>query len=149
MRYVYLNDEGGVSVVVPAPGITADQIISRLPTDRPYTEVPVEAVPSDRTYRNAWSFDHDAKAFSHHMPKAREIHKGFMRAARTPLLSALDVAYARADEAGNPAQKSQIAAQKQALRDVTADAGIAAATTPDELKGVWPSILGPKPYGGV
>lgn len=26
---------------------------------------------------------------------------------------------------------------------------VAAAATPDELKGVWPSILGPKPYGGV
>ena len=151
MRYVYLNDEGGVSVVVPAPGIVMDHLLAVLPSDRPWSEVPVEQVPSDRTYRNAWVFDHDAKAFSHDMPKAREIHKGFMRAARAPLLSALDVAYARADEKGQAgaADKAQIAAQKQALRDVTADAGIAAATTPDELKGVWPSILGPKPYGGA
>jgi hypothetical protein len=60
-------------------------------------------------------------------------------------LADLDVQYSRADEANNPALKAQIAAKKQTLRDVTADARIAAAQTPGELKGVWPEILGPNP----
>lgn len=154
MRYVYINYEGGVSVVIPAPGSSFDQVQSALPKDRPWSEVPVEQVPSDRTYRNAWVFDHDAKAFSHDMPKAREIHKGFMRTARTPLLAALDVAYIKADEKGPSgaaekaqiaAEKAQIAAKKAVLRDCTKLPAIDAAATIDDLRAVWIPELGPNP----
>jgi len=44
----------------------------------------------------------------------------------------LDVAYMKALEAGTGA--AEIAAQKATLRDITNDARIAAASTPDELK---------------
>lgn len=154
MRIIYQNNEGGCSVVIPAPdtGLTIEEVAAKcVPAGTPYTIVPVAEVPSDRTYRNAWVADVVGRKVNHDMVKAREIHKDHMRRGRTPLLAALDVAYIKADEKGpaGAAEKAQIAAQKAALRDVTAAAGIAAATTPDELKGVWPSILGPKPYGGV
>lgn len=54
---------------------------------------------------------------------------------------ALDVNYIRADESGKEIDKRTIVAHKQSLRDVTKDAGIDAAQTPDDLKKVWPSIL--------
>lgn len=154
MRIIYQNNEGGCSVVIPAPesGLTIEEIAAKcVPAGTPYKVVPVNEIPSDRTYRNAWVADTVGGKVNHDMPKAREIHKGHMRRARTPLMAALDVAYTRADEKGHAgaAEKAQIAAQKQALRDVTADAGIAAATTPEELKAVWPAVLGPKPYGGA
>jgi len=44
----------------------------------------------------------------------------------------LDVAYMKALEAGTGA--TEIASQKQTLRDITDDARLAAAATPDELK---------------
>ncbi len=75
------------------------------------------------------------------MNKARAIHRDRMRAARTPKLAALDVAFQRALETG--AETSAIVAQKQALRDVTDDQAIDEAQTPDELKLVWPAILDP------
>jgi hypothetical protein len=53
--------------------------------------------------------------------------------------------YLRADELGDTAEKQRIAALKQALRDVTDTPEIEASTTSDELKLVWPAILGPRP----
>ncbi len=73
------------------------------------------------------------------MEKAREIQRERMRSARAPILAALDVAFQCALETG--ADTSAIVAQKQALRDVTANPDIAAAQTPDELKLVWPPVL--------
>jgi hypothetical protein len=66
------------------------------------------------------------------MTKAREIQKEVIRAERKPQLEALDIDYMKALEQGGDA--AAIAAQKQMLRDVTADPRIEAATTPDELK---------------
>lgn len=51
--------------------------------------------------------------------KAKGIKRDQFRAARKPLLEALDVAFVRALEAGDVAAQASIAAQKQALRDVT------------------------------
>jgi len=78
------------------------------------------------------------------LDKAREIHKDKMREARTPKLAALDVAFQRVLETG--ADIKPIAVEKQALRDVTKDPDIAAATDVEELKAAWPEILGSSPY---
>ena len=79
------------------------------------------------------------------MAKAKELHKGNIREARTPLLAALDVEFQKALETG--ADTSTIVAKKQALRDAPAAAGISTATTTDELVAQWDtSILGTSPY---
>jgi hypothetical protein len=100
------------------------------------TIVEVAAIPADRTFRDAWNAD-----LSVDMEKARAIHREALRQARVPLLTALDVAYARADEQGDTAAKQAVAAQKQELRDITADPAIDAAETPAQLKAVWPDVL--------
>jgi len=51
--------------------------------------------------------------------KAKDIKRDQFRIARKPLLEALDVAFMRAVEQGDTAAQASIAAQKQALRDVT------------------------------
>ena len=79
------------------------------------------------------------------MAKAKEIHKKNIRDARAPKLAALDVDFQRALETSS--DTSLIVANKQALRDAPAAAGIATATTTDELKAQWDStILGTSPY---
>ena len=79
------------------------------------------------------------------MAKAKELHKGNIREARTPLLAALDVEFQRALETGT--DTSSIVAKKQALRDAPAASGISTATTTDELVAQWDtSILGTSPY---
>ena len=62
--------------------------------------------------------------------KAKAITKDRLRAERTPLLQAQDVAFQRALESG--ADTSAIVAEKQRLRDITVLAD--QATTLDELK---------------
>ena len=62
--------------------------------------------------------------------KAKAITKDRLRAERTPLLEAQDVAFQRALEVG--ADTTAIVAEKQRLRDVTKLADDA--TTLDELK---------------
>lgn len=78
------------------------------------------------------------------MDKCRAIHRDRMRAARPPLLASLDIeyqTYQRANEAGDAAHKQAVAARKQTLRDVTKIPEIEQATTPDDLKAVWPQVL--------
>jgi len=87
-------------------------------------------VPTDRTFRGAWTFNGDAVDVD--MTAALAIHKDNLRAERAPRLAALDVDYMKALEAGTGAPA--IAAEKATLRDITADARLAAATTPDDLK---------------
>jgi hypothetical protein len=66
------------------------------------------------------------------LDKAKAITKDRLRAERTPLLQAQDVAFQRATETG--ADTSAIVAEKQRLRDIT---GLAdSATTLEELKAI-------------
>jgi len=87
-------------------------------------------VPTDRTFRGAWTFNGNAVEIN--MTAALAIHKDNLRAERAPRLAALDVAYMKALEAGTGA--AEIAAQKETLRNITDDARLAAAATPDALK---------------
>ena len=66
------------------------------------------------------------------LDKAKSITKDKLRAERTPLLQAQDVAFQRALEEG--ADTSAIVAEKQRLRDITALAD--QATTLDQLKAI-------------
>jgi len=75
------------------------------------------------------------------MTKAVEIKKDMIRAERAPMLDQLDVEFMRAVEAGDAKAQAEIAAKKQALRDATKDAAIAAAKTPEELKAIVPAAL--------
>jgi len=98
----------------------------------------LEQLPDDRYFRNAWR---DDGAISVDMSKAREIHRDRLRALRKPLLADLDIAYMRAQEAGDTKVATDVVAQKQTLRDCTDDPRIDAAATPEELKAVIPDAL--------
>lgn len=121
-----------------------------------YTEIiPVndQAFLGDRTYRNAWVIT--ASELVVDMPKARELHRGYMRTARESRLAQLDIDYLRGmeavvasgfvREAPEQASLADIAAQKQTLRDIPQMPEIEAAETPEDLKKVWPPELGPNP----
>ena len=77
--------------------------------------------------------------------KAKQIQKDRMRVVRKPLLEKLDVDFVRALELGT--DTTSIAAQKQALRDVTnmvTEAKIVGTTVDEvtsELKSIWDEEL--------
>ena len=91
-------------------------------------------VPTDRTFRGAWTFSGEAVEVD--MAAARDIWRDKIRVAREPELAKLDTAYMKALETS--ADTTQIIADKQALRDAPAHSDIDAATTPDALKAVQP-----------
>ena len=57
-RIIYTNDDGSVSVIVPAPecGLTVEQIaLKDVPFGKPFKIIDVSDLPADRTQRNAWT----------------------------------------------------------------------------------------------
>lgn len=55
-RIIYPNDEGGVSIIIPAPGVTKEQLLTAVPNGKPYKIVDAKDIPTDRTFRNAWEY---------------------------------------------------------------------------------------------
>lgn len=58
-RIIYPTDDGGVAVVIPAPEckLTIHQIAAKdVPAGKPYKIVDVTEIPSDRTFRGAWTW---------------------------------------------------------------------------------------------
>ena len=60
-RIIYQTDDGCVAVIVPAPEAVAlmgiDAIAKKdVPTGKPYKIVDVSEIPSDRTFRGAWTW---------------------------------------------------------------------------------------------
>lgn len=59
-RIIYQNDDGGVSVIIPAPdcGLTVAEIAAKdVPTGKPYRIVDAATIPTDRATRAAWRVD--------------------------------------------------------------------------------------------
>ena len=61
-RIIYSNDDGGVSILIPAPEaletMTIEEIAAKdVPTGKPFKIVDVSDIPTDRTFRNAWEAD--------------------------------------------------------------------------------------------
>ena len=58
-RIIYRKSDGGVAVVVPAPdcSLTIEKIAQKdVPPGVPFRIVDATAVPSDRTFRDAWEW---------------------------------------------------------------------------------------------
>jgi hypothetical protein len=59
-RIIYPTDDGGVAVIVPSSncGLTIEQIAAKdVPEGKPFQIVDVADIPSDRTFRNAWTYE--------------------------------------------------------------------------------------------
>ena len=58
-RFIYENDEGGISIVVPADEceLTLDQIKDKdCPTGKTVYTVDKSAITTDRSFRDAWTY---------------------------------------------------------------------------------------------
>ena len=59
-RIIYPNDEGGVSIVIPSNECpSVERMIQDIPEGKPYQILNIEDIPSDRTYRNAWTYEEE------------------------------------------------------------------------------------------
>ena len=58
-RIVYTNDDGTISIIIPADcGLTIEEIAAKdVPQGKTYHIVNVSEIPTDRTFRNAWTWE--------------------------------------------------------------------------------------------
>lgn len=84
--------------------------------------------------------------FQFNKERALNLFKAEIRTRREPKFADLDVQFMRAVESGNTTLQSQIATQKQSLRDLT-DIDINSFETQSDLISLWPNaLLGDCPF---
>jgi hypothetical protein len=128
---IFTNDNGGVSTCIPTGEISIEAVLAKdVPEGRGARIVNVSNLPRDNDFYDAWEMD--ATSVTVNLAKAVEITKNRLRAERTPLLAAQDVAFQRAQEAGS--DTTAIVAEKQRLRDITKLADLA--TTLEGLRAI-------------
>ncbi len=114
---IFTNDNGGVATCIPTGEISIDAVMEKdVPKGRGARIVNITDLPNQyNDFYDAWEMD--ATSVTVNKAKAVELTKKRLRAERTPLLAAQDVAFQRALESG--ADTSAIVAEKQRLRDIT------------------------------
>ena len=58
-RFIYQNDEGGISIVIPSDNcpLSLEQIKSKdCPSGKTVYTVDKSAIPTDRSFRDAWTY---------------------------------------------------------------------------------------------
>ena len=58
-RFIYTRDDGGISIVIPIDdcGLTLEQIKDKdCPNDKTVYTVDKSAIPTDRSFRDAWTY---------------------------------------------------------------------------------------------
>jgi hypothetical protein len=124
MNVIIYDNGNGVSVVYPTGELSIENVQIK---DCPQGTIIDDSTLPSRDFRNAWELVDEAVSVN--FAKAKDITKDRLRAERTPLLEAQDVAFQRALE--NSSDTSAIVAEKQRLRDITKQ--VDTATTLDEL----------------
>jgi hypothetical protein len=124
---IFTNNNGGVSVCIPTGELSIEAVQAK---DTPVGSLIVNTsdLPTDNDFFDAWELNGTTVTIN--FDKAKVITKERLRAERTPLLQAQDVAFQRALESG--ADTTAIVAEKQRLRDITQLAD--QATTLEQLK---------------
>jgi hypothetical protein len=136
MKYIiYPLDNNTIGVLEPSLEISIEEAAEKgVPAGKPYGIIEDNEI--DLQFVGLYDYK-DGKAVLD-ISKAKQVHIDKFRSARTPILAALDIEYLKADEQDNKELKKEIAAKKQALRDVTS---IELPNTLEEIKSVWPEIL--------
>ena len=113
-RIIYQNDSGGVSVIVPSQEFLTTGSIEQLaqkdvPAGKSYQIVDVSEIPSDRTFRDAWTISGDT--VDHDIAKAKNIAHAMRRVNRAKDFAPLDV------EATIPSKAVAAEAARQSIRE--------------------------------
>jgi hypothetical protein len=54
-RIIYPNDDGGISIIIPAESVEA--AMKDIPAGKPHKIVDAADIPATREFRNAWTAD--------------------------------------------------------------------------------------------
>jgi len=78
-KIIYTNSDGGVSIVTPASGVSANSALAAktVPNGTAYSIVSDSTIPTDRTFRSAWTKTNDT--ISINLIKAKDIAINIVR----------------------------------------------------------------------
>jgi hypothetical protein len=133
MKVLLIQEGSSVVVRVPTPGANIEQLAKAIPNSRVVDQA---LLPTDREFRKAWTIFGTID-----LEKAKDVWRDKIRVARDKKIKELDIKWMKAMEKGELTIAASIAADKQILRDLPAREEISRATTLEELKSFWPSIL--------
>ena len=131
-RIIYPTPEGGISVVIPTGELPIEEVAAKdVPAGVAYEIVEDDAIPSDRTFRDAWVMGDCC--IEHDLEKCKAIGHERRRVARAEEFKPFDDIIAKqipgADATAAETARSDIRLKYALIQDV-----IDAATTPDEIK---------------
>ena len=132
-RICYTNDQGILSVVIPAPKAQLERVLGPLteeaykehvitrcaPTDRPWRFIDVKDIPDSREFREAWVDTTESSTVDICCERAREAKLALMRERRNALLDASDKDFMAALESGDVNRIGSVKAHRKKLRDAT------------------------------
>ena len=131
-RIIYQNAEGGVSVITPTGELPIEEVAKKdVPEGVSYEIVDSLAIPSDRTFRNAWTKGNGTVDVD--LTKAKEIGHDIRRQNRAEEFAPYDEVIAK-QIPGVCAVEAEAARQAIRAKYANAQAAIDAAATPDEIK---------------
>lgn len=136
-RIVFKNNDGTCGIIVPSDDSIDDDGLKKLaekdvPKGLEWRIVSVKNIPSDRTFRNAWTDDNATNTVDVDMHKARNIHMTNIRLKRNKKLQELDIETMRGKD---------VQSKKQVLRDLPKKTDLSKAKTPEDLMKIWPKEL--------
>lgn len=154
MSKIVYTRNSAVEVVYAAPKHIVEQVLGPL-TDEQFAahvmqvSVPVDAtnvqivddsaIPSDREFRAAWQ--QEGRGIGFDLVRAKEIQLERIRGARASKLAALDVSFMLAIEQGDAVKQTEVAAAKQALRDITEPLKALDPKSINDIKNAFPQEL--------
>jgi hypothetical protein len=105
-----------------------------------HREMPDDAIPIDRTFRDAWDDITLEPVIDIDMDKARSIHLDRIRKLRNAELARLDIEAIKAQDIGDEAGLIAVRQRKQELRDLpeTIAGELSAASSVHELMAIQP-----------
>ena len=131
-RIIYQNETGGVSVIIPTGELPIEEVAAKdVPEGVAYEIVDVDAIPSDRYFRNAWVADGAAVAVD--LGKAKDIGHDKRRAQREAEFAPFDAIIMK-QIPGNSAVEAEASRQEIRFKYALIQDAINVAETPDEIK---------------
>ena len=134
-RIVFKRNDGTCGILTPAlkSNLTLDKIaLKDTPEGCSYRIIDVSQIPDSREFRDAWTDNNNTDTVDIDIAKACDIHMERIRYARDIKLKELDIETMK----GNDVQ-----VEKQVLRDIPQNTDLSIASTPEELKAIWPPEL--------
>lgn len=107
----------------------------------PFRITTIDKIPKDRYFRNAWTDDNATTTVDIHLGKARAVHMNEIRKVRNDKFIELGFPTKLNEDLEMAIIPEAIRNKLRALRDLPETIDLSQATTPKELKAIWPKEL--------